>query len=90
MWTVITQDRTGYANHPETQRWRGRLRALYLRHEATAAEMTRRGFNHASPLDETLATGAAEQTEYVDTPERQRELLRAKGCACDLPSGADT
>lgn len=82
LWQVLTRDTAGYARHPETVRWRGKLRALYLRHEALVAEMARRGFRHASPLDPQLATGTAVQDEFVDLPDRQRELLRAKGCAC--------
>lgn len=82
LWSIITQGKRGYAHHPETRRWRGRLRALYLRHEALVAEMRRRGYHHRTPLDEALATGAGTQEEYVDPPERQVALLRAKGCGC--------
>lgn len=82
LWQILTLDKKGYALHPETLRWRGKLRALWLRHEAQVAEMARRGYRHASPLDPLLATGAAIQDEYVDSPERQRALLLAKGCAC--------
>jgi hypothetical protein len=32
MWVVITQNKKGYSKHPETIRWIGKLRALYLRH----------------------------------------------------------
>ena len=83
MWTVITENRTGYANHPETRRWRGKLAALHERHEQTADEMTRRGYNHRSALVGD-PTGDAKQTAFVDAIERQRELLRAKGCACKV------
>jgi hypothetical protein len=82
IWTVLTTGRRGYAHHPETLRWRGRLAALYARHEAEVAEMTRRGFRHASPLDVALATGAAEQTEVVDSLEAQRRRLATRGCGC--------
>jgi len=82
IWTVLSEEKTGYARHPETLRWGGKLAALYLRHEMLVAEMNHRGYNHASPLDPSLATGAAVQDEFVDSPERQRELLRAKGCDC--------
>lgn len=82
LWSIITQGKRGYAHHPETRRWRGRLRALYLRHEALVAEMGRRGYRHRTPLDEALATGTGTQDEYVDPPERQVALLRAKGCGC--------
>ncbi|HMK91670.1 MAG TPA: pyrimidine dimer DNA glycosylase/endonuclease V [Thermoleophilia bacterium] len=84
VWAILTQGKRGYANHPETRRWRGKLAALYRRHEALVDEMTRRGFRHRTPLDPALATGSAVQNEYVDQPERQRELLRAKGCGCEV------
>jgi hypothetical protein len=82
MWSVITGRKKGYARHPETLRWKGKLRALYGVHEEIAAEMARRGFNHKSPLDRRLARGKATQDEYVDTPAKQRKILRSKGCAC--------
>jgi hypothetical protein len=82
IWTVLVEGKRGYAKHPETLRWRGKLAALYLRHEALTAEMNRRGYRHSSPLDRALATGDAVQTEYVDPPEEQIRLLRAKGCDC--------
>jgi hypothetical protein len=44
--------------------------------------MTRRGYRHASPLEESLATGRARQELYVDTPEEQVRILREKGCDC--------
>jgi Pyrimidine dimer DNA glycosylase len=82
LWTVLTTGRRGYANHPETRRWRGRLAALYARHEAEVAEMERRGFRHASPLDRRLATGAARQTELLDSRDAQRERLASRDCGC--------
>jgi hypothetical protein len=84
VWAVLTEDRRGYRHHPETLRWQGRLAALYTRHEVLVAEMSSRGYNHRSPLDRSLATGAAEQTTYVDPPWRQLELLRSKPCSCPL------
>ncbi len=82
IWIILTQDRSGYARHPEVLRWRGRLRALWLRHEAEVAEMTRRGWTHRSPLDEALATGSAVQDRLVDALADQVRALAAKGCAC--------
>ena len=50
-----TRNRIGYANHPETARWRGRMGAVYLRHEEEVEEMLRRGFTgHQTPLDRSL------------------------------------
>jgi hypothetical protein len=82
IWTVLTEDKRGYAHHPETLRWRGRLAALYARHDAQIAEMRRRGFRHASPLDPGRATGAPTQTELVDSLETQRARLTERGCGC--------
>jgi hypothetical protein len=82
IWTVLTEDRSGYSRHPETLRWKGRLRALFRRHEALVLEMALRGYDHRSPLDARKARGNAAQTVFVDPPSRQRELLRRKGCAC--------
>ena len=82
IWTVLTEGKRGYARHPETLRWRGRLAALYARHEEEVAEMGRRGFNHASPLDRALATGSARQTELVDSVAAQLERLTERECDC--------
>ena len=84
VWNVLTLDRTGYARHPETVRWQGRLRALFERHEQLVSEMERRGYTHRSPLDPALATGLAVQDRFVDPPDRQLDLLRAKPCPCPL------
>jgi hypothetical protein len=86
LWTILTEGKTGYRNHPETKRWRGKLAALYQRHADLQAEMERRGYRHASPLDPALATGATVQTEVVDSLEAQAIVLRAKGCGCDVES----
>jgi hypothetical protein len=82
IWSVLTTDKAGYRRHPETLRWEHRLAALYARHTALVEEMRSRGYRHASPLDPRLATGGVVQDHYVDPPEAQIAILRAKGCAC--------
>ena len=82
LWNILTQGLRGYSRHPETLRWAGKLAALYRRHDALVAEMQRRGYQHASPLDAKLASGLAEQTDFVDPVETQRRVLEAKPCAC--------
>lgn len=82
LWVILSQGKKGYANHPETRRWRGKERALFLRHQRIVAEMIARGYRHNSPLDPALATGLEVQDEYVDRPEEQIEILRRKGCDC--------
>jgi hypothetical protein len=82
LWNILVQGKRGYSMHPETRRWEGRLAALYARHEELVAEMSRRGYRHASPLDPALATGSRVQDLFVHSLEEQRMLLRAKGCDC--------
>ena len=82
LWVILTQDKKGFARHPETARWRGKLKALYQRHESLVAEMGRRGYQHQTPLPPAEAVGLAEQSEYKDTPAEQVRILRAKGCGC--------
>ena len=84
MWTIITENKKGYSLHPETIRWKGKLKAMYLRHEELVAEMIMRGYNHHSPLDKTKATGNSKQKIFVDKPERQAQILRQKGCSCKI------
>ena len=84
IWTVITENRKGYSRHPETLRWRGKLKALRVRHEALVREMSARGYAHRSPLDARKATGSSQQAVFVDAPDVQVRLLRRKGCACEV------
>jgi Pyrimidine dimer DNA glycosylase len=84
IWSVIVNGKKGYARHPETLRWKGKLKALYGRHEALVVEMSNRGYRHRSPLAKKEARGSAKQTNYIDTPRRQIVILRNKGCQCDV------
>jgi hypothetical protein len=82
IWSILTTGKRGYAHHPETLRWRGRLAALYARHDEEVTEMRRRGFRHQSPLAPELATGMEEQSELLDSREVQRARLAARPCEC--------
>jgi hypothetical protein len=82
VWSVIVNDKRGYAGHPEVSRWRGRLPALALRHDLVARELQARGFNHASPLQDVPVSTTAGSVPLLVSLEQQRELLRRKGCAC--------
>jgi len=84
IWTILTQGKTGYSHHPETLRWRGKLWALYLRHDLLVDEMTCRGYNHHSVLDKNLASGSKTQNEFVDSPANQIKILRRKNCSCQV------
>lgn len=82
VWSVITNDKKGFANHPETLRWKGKLKALYLRHEQQIKEIENRGFNHNSPLDINFATGYSVQKDFVDSLQDQIKILKIKKCEC--------
>lgn len=82
MWTILTMNKKGYRKHPETLRWEGKLLALYNRHEEQVHEMEKRSYSHHSPLDKTLALGAATQDARINTLEEQTSLLKDKGCEC--------
>ena len=84
IWSILTKDKKGYSNHPETLRWKGKLKALYLRHEELVEEIQKRGFNHKSPLDCRLATGSSTQDKFVDSVEDQIKLLKKKKCECKV------
>jgi hypothetical protein len=82
IWNIITQGKKGYATHPETKRWIGKLHALYRRHEEQVREIERRGWRHGSPLDEALAVGLAYQDAFVTAVEEQKKMLTERGCGC--------
>jgi hypothetical protein len=84
IWSVLVNNKKGYSRHPEVLRWKGRLKALYLRHELLVSEMTARGYRHKSPLDRRLARGRAVQDSFVDSYETQIENLRSKRCSCRI------
>ncbi|MGH2548054.1 MAG: pyrimidine dimer DNA glycosylase/endonuclease V [Thermomicrobiales bacterium] len=84
LWTILSQNKAGYSRHPETLRWKGKLAALFRRHDELVREMTARGYQHHSPLDASMAVGDSVQSEFVDSIASQREILRLKGCGCDI------
>lgn len=76
VWNTITLGKRGWANHPETRRFRGRLGALYRRHEEQVAEMLARGMTgHKSPLDPALI-GPDESWEWPPVDAAQLEKDR--------------
>lgn len=82
VWTVITKNKKGYSRHPETKRWVGKLKALYIRHQALVQEMGKRGYIHKSDLPADLATGSEKQNIFVNTESEQIKILKKKNCLC--------
>jgi len=86
LWNILTvhKGQGGYSRHPETLRWAGKQKALYLRHEALVKEFTRRGYRHRTPLDKRKATGSGIQASFINTLKEQRAILNDKNCGCLL------
>ena len=84
IWSILVNNKKGYSKHPETIRWKGKLKALYLRHEQLVKEMNARGYSHKSPLDEKFAKGYGTQKEYVDSIDEQIKILKKKKYNCKV------
>jgi len=82
VWSILTQGKKGYSGHPETKRWEGKLKALSERHEKLVREMCKRGYEHKSCLDPSLAKGRGIQDKHIDAPEQQIRILKRKKCGC--------
>ena len=84
IWSILTQNKKGYSLHPETLRWKGKLKALYFRHEELVQEMNLRGFAHQSPLNCKLAKGKSKQDVFIDSITDQIKNLQQKHCKCQF------
>ena len=84
IWTILTENKKGYSKHPETLRWKGKLKALYVRHEKLVIEMKKRGFNHKTPLSINQASSDSLQNDFVDSIEDQIKILLRKKCKCKI------
>ena len=84
IWSILTKNKKGYSHHPETIRWKGKLKVLYLTHEKIVLEMKKRGFNHKTPLKNNLAVGKGIQKDSIDSIEEQFKILKRKKCDCKI------
>ena len=84
IWSILTKNKKGYSKHPETLRWRGKLKALFNRHKAEVKEMKNRGFKHFSDLNFKLASGSSIQKNFLNSAEEQKKILKNKFCRCLL------
>lgn len=75
--SIHTHGKKGYANHPETVRWRGYGWALSMRHRLLAAEMAIRGYTDRTPVSSDEGEGMWPDT-WVDPPARQLAILGEK------------
>lgn len=84
IWNILTKKKKGYSKHPEVLRWKGKLKALYLRHEKIVKEMLRRGWKHKSPLDKKFARGKIKQQDFWQNKKEQIKILKSKRCSCKI------
>lgn len=89
LWNILTKHgvKGGYSHHPETLRWVGKQKALYLRHEALVKEFTCRGYKHYTSLNKRFATGIVSQRVLINTISEQENILKQKHCECLLCMG---
>ncbi|MFP3896488.1 MAG: DUF1722 domain-containing protein [Anaerolineales bacterium] len=74
--SIVSNDKKGYAHHPETLRWRGHLGALGLRHNMVVSEMALRGYRHHSPV--AIQDATYWPHVYVNPPAEQFRILEKK------------
>ena len=86
LWNILTKHGRmgGYSRHPETLRWVGKQKALYLRHQELVKEFEHRGYNHKTPLNKKFATGSGSQKIFINTIQEQKVILKQKPCDCLL------
>lgn len=82
LFNILVEDKDGYRQHPETQRWVGKLPALFKRHLDILDEADRRDYNYKRLETPEDMEGTSRQAEYVNTPEEQLELLKDKCEKC--------
>lgn len=86
LWNILTKHKGkgGYSRHPETLRWVGKRKALYVRHKILVKEFLRRGYKHHTSLDKKIATGLGSQKIFINTIREQKVILKNKPCQCLL------
>jgi len=84
LWNILTKHKGkgGYSRHPETLRWVGKQKALYLRHEALVKEFSHRGYKHHTLLDKRQAIGLEVQFIFINNIKEQKIILKNKSCDC--------
>jgi hypothetical protein len=84
LWNILTKHKGkgGYSRHPETLRWVGKQKALYLRHETLVEEFFKRKYKHHTPLDKRSAVGLEIQHVFINSIKEQKLILKKKNCDC--------
>ncbi|MDD5568169.1 MAG: pyrimidine dimer DNA glycosylase/endonuclease V [Candidatus Omnitrophica bacterium] len=84
IWSILTKNKKGYSRHPETLRWKGKLKALYLRHELLVKELKIRAYQHKSDLAKHFVSGSSRQNQFINSYKEQLSILKRKKCGCRI------
>jgi hypothetical protein len=84
MWSVLVNGKKDYARHPGTLRWKGKLRALFGRHEALIHEMALRGYRPGAHCRKRVQPGSARQRVFIQTLKEAGGILITKRCLCNV------
>ena len=83
-YSIITNDKKGYRNHPALKEFERCPNLLAQRLQAVRAEMLRRGYHPKEAPAPDPAQLPGEQAQYHEwqSLQEQIQLLQAKGCDC--------
>lgn len=82
-YKIITENKKGYRNHPATKEYEHAPNALYSLLTLVRAEMIKRSY-HPKEMPPQATYTATEQIQPWQTLEEQRQVLKSKGCKCNL------
>lgn len=82
IYNIITDNKTGFRNHPEVKRWESHLPALCSRHFQTVMEMENRGMSHYTCLFMGELSIPLRYPEPWQSIPEQIALLESKECEC--------
>lgn len=84
VYSIITNNKNGYRNHPAVLEYRNAPRALHEHLRAIQKEMIKRGY-HPKPLPPLKLKRGRSVIRPWQTLAEQRRILNSKPCKCILP-----
>lgn len=86
IWSVITNDKKGYSNHPEVLRYKFNLGALWMRHNKIIKEAKNRGYNFKDLPNWLVYLNMQPIVTYLEPEpwDNQIETLKNKKCGCKI------
>jgi hypothetical protein len=82
LYSILTNNKSGYENHPQTKEFRGNIAELSNRLLMVRNEMLKRGYNPKEVNFKFPESGNG----YIrwQSLEDQVEILKEKGCECNI------